>query len=108
MCAWPSLEHLRRERRDLEEPAVAQFAADRPEHARAARVEVVFFALDDHAGVVVELDDRAVGAAHRLRRAHDHGLDDLALLDGRTGDGDLDGADDDVADVARTDAGCRR
>src|SRR5579875_2254138 len=43
----PMLEHLGSERGDLEEPAVAQLAADRPEHARAARVEVVLVALDD-------------------------------------------------------------
>src|SRR5579875_415498 len=75
------LEHLRCERRDLEEAALAQLAADRPEHARPARVQVVLVAFDDHAGFLVELDDRAVRTPHRGARAHDDRLDDLALLD---------------------------
>src|ERR1700736_3019153 len=93
------LENLRSERGDLQEPAVAELAADGPEHARPARVEVVLLAFDDHARVLVELDDRAVGPAHRLRRAHDDRLDDLALLDRGARDRALHGADDDVADV---------
>src|SRR5665213_3729316 len=49
------LEHLRRERGDLQETTVAQLAADRTEDARAARIEIVFFTLDDDARVLVEL-----------------------------------------------------
>src|ERR687893_331143 len=71
-------EHLRGERDDLHEPAVAQLAGHRTEDARAARVVLV---VDDHRGVLVEGDVRAVLAPELLLRAHDHGLDDLALLD---------------------------
>src|ERR1035437_5578985 len=95
----PMLEHLRREAGDLEEPAVAELAADGPEHARPARVEIVLVALDDHAGVLVELDHRAVGPAERRAGANDDGLDDLALLDRGARDRALHRADDDVADV---------
>src|SRR5260370_26079759 len=95
----PMGELLRREAGDLQDPAIAESAADGPEHARAARVEVVLVALDDHAGVLVELDYRAVGPAHRLRSTHDDRLDDLALLDRGARDRALHRADDDVADV---------
>src|SRR5581483_4840847 len=53
---------------------------------------------DQHGGVLVELDVRAVGATTALRRAHDPGTDDVALLDARAGQRILDRADDDVAD----------
>src|SRR6185312_2268924 len=36
------LENLRRQRRDLQKAAVAQLAHDRPEDARAARIQLVF------------------------------------------------------------------
>src|ERR1700681_1849823 len=93
------LEHLRRQRGDLQEAAVAQLAAHGPEHARAARVEVVLVALDDHACVLVEADERAVRAAHRRRRADHDRLDDLTLLDCGARDRALHRPDDDVADV---------
>src|SRR5215207_7897741 len=70
-------EHLRGERHDLHEPAVAQLAGHRPEDARAARVVL---GVDDHRGVLVEGDVRAVLAPELLLRAHDHRLDDVALL----------------------------
>src|SRR5665213_2105813 len=95
----PMLEHLRGQRCDLQEAAVAQLAANGPEHARAARVEFVLVALDDHAGVLVELDHRAVRPPERRAGAHHDCLDDLALLDRRTRDRALHGPDDDVADV---------
>ena len=74
---WPS-EHLRGERDDLHEVAVAQLAGDRAEDAGAARVV---------------LRRRSAPRRSRRRRcrcrrrgrapsgAHDDGLDDLALLD---------------------------
>src|SRR5215210_5293498 len=79
------LEHLRGERDDLHEVAVAQLAGHGAEDARAARVVAV---VDQHGGVLVEGDVRAVVAAELLLRADHHGGHDLALLDG---------ADDDVA-----------
>src|SRR3954469_7006244 len=89
------LEHLRRERHDLHEVAVAQLARDRPEDARPARVVL---GVDDDRGVLVEGDVRAVVAAEGLLRAHDDGRDDLALLDRPLRVGLLDGRGDDVAD----------
>src|SRR4051794_9182055 len=93
--ARPMLEHLRREADDLHEVAVAQLARDRPEDARAARVVL---RVDDHRGVLVEGDVRAVVAPELLLRAHDDRLDDLALLDRPLRVGGLDGRGDDVAD----------
>src|SRR5918997_1696139 len=71
-------QHLRGERDDLHEPAVAQLAGHRPEDARAARGVL---GVDDHRGVLVEGDVGAVLAPELLLRAHDHGLHHLALLD---------------------------
>src|SRR5579871_4432789 len=92
-------QHLRSERRNLEEAALAQLAHDRTEDARAARVEVILLALDDHARIVVAPNDRSIAAADRRARPHDHGLHDLALLDRRAGYCALYRADDHVAHV---------
>src|SRR4029079_3149414 len=91
------LEHLRREADDLHEVAVAQLARDGPEDAGAARVVL---RVDDHRGVLVEGDVRAVIAPELLVRAHDDGLDDLALLDRPLRVGLLDRRGDDVADAS--------
>src|SRR4051812_45170963 len=88
------LEHLRSERDDLHEAAVAQLARHRPEDARAARVVL---GVDDHGRVLVERDVRAVVAPELLLRAHDDRLDDVALLDRPVRVGLLDRGDDDVA-----------
>src|ERR671936_3229262 len=90
------LEDLGREGDDLHEVVLAELARDGPEDAGAARVALV---VDDHGGVLVERDRRAVVAAVRLARPHDHGLDDLALLDRPLRRRLLDGADDYVADA---------
>src|SRR3954468_4483382 len=90
------LEPLRGERDDLHVVAVAQLAGHRPEDARAARVAR---GVDDHGGVLVEGDVRAVVAPELLLRAHDDGLDDLALLDGALRAGLLDRRGDHVTDV---------
>src|SRR3954465_5819361 len=90
------LEHLRREADDLHEVAVAQLAGDRAEDARAPRVVL---RVDDHGGVLVEGDVRAVLAPELLLRAHDDGLDDLTLLDRPLRVGLLDRRGDDVADA---------
>src|SRR5690606_6687625 len=78
----------------LHELLVAKLTADRTEDAGAARLPVV---LQDHGGVLVELDVRAVGTAGLLDRAHHDRLDDIALLDVAAGDGVLHRGDDDVA-----------
>src|SRR4051794_17161739 len=90
------LEHLRREADDLHEVAIAQLAGDGAEDSRAARVVL---RVDDHGGVLVEGDVRAVLAPELLLRAHDDGLDDLALLDRALRVGLLHGRRDDVADA---------
>src|SRR4051812_39774548 len=89
------LEDLRRKADDLHEVAVAQLARHRAEDAGAARV---VRRVDDHGGVLVEGDVRAVVAPELLLRAHDDRLDDLALLDRPLRVGLLDGRGDDVAD----------
>src|SRR6476661_2814211 len=90
------LEHLRRERHDLHEVALAQLAGDGAEDARATWVVL---GVDDHRRVLVERDVGAVGAAERLLGAHDDRRDDLALLDRPLRVGGLDGGGDDVAHV---------
>src|SRR6188508_2583553 len=61
-------EHLRGERDDSHESAVAQLAAHRAEDAGAAWGQVV---LDEDGRVLVEADVAAVGTALLLLRAHD-------------------------------------
>src|SRR4051812_31424143 len=92
----PMLEHLRRERDDLHEVALAQLARDGPEDAGPARVVL---RVDDDGGVLVEGDVRAVLAAVLLLRAHDDGGHDVALLDRPLRVGLLDRRLDDVADA---------
>src|SRR3954447_10051554 len=87
------LEHLRREADDLHEVAIAQLAGDGAEDSRAARVVL---RVDDHGGVLVERDVRPVLAPELLLRAHDDGLDDIALLDRPVRVGLLDRGHDDV------------
>src|SRR5829696_9553547 len=86
-------EHLRRERDDPHEAAVAQLARDGSEDARPARV---VRGVEDHGRVLVEGDVGPVLAPELLLRAHDDGLDDLALLDGALRVRLLDGRGDDV------------
>src|SRR3954449_1054174 len=87
-------QHLRGERDDPHEVAVAQLARHRSEDARATRAAG---GVDDHGGVLVEGDVGAVLAPELLLRAHDHGGHDLALLDVAVRDRLLDGGDDRVA-----------
>ena len=69
---------------------------DRAEDAGAARLLLV---VDQHGRVLVEADVAAVGPALLLLGAHDHALDDVALLHGGAGDGVLDRGHEDVADA---------
>src|SRR3954452_8684815 len=89
-------DHLRCERHDLHELLVPELTAHRAEDTGAARVHLV---VDQHGGVLVEADVAAVGTALLLLHPDDDALHDLALLDGRAGDGVLDGGDEDVADA---------
>src|SRR5690554_433959 len=95
-------DHLRSEGDDAHELLVAQLAAHGAEDAGSARLAVT---LEDDRGVLVESDVGPVLAAALLRGAHDDRLDDVALLDVATGDGVLDGGDDDVTDTGVAPAG---
>src|SRR5256712_796106 len=87
-------DHLRRERHDLHELLLAQLAPDRPEDAGRARLALVG---DEHRGVLVEPDVRAILALGLLGGPDDDGPHHLALLDLPGRDGVLDRDDDDVA-----------
>src|SRR3954454_17606888 len=87
------LEHLRSERDDAHEAAVALLARHGAEDAGPARV---VRRVEDHRGVLVEGDVGAVLAPELLLRAHDDRLDDLALLDRALRVRLLDGGRDDV------------
>src|SRR5690606_33871433 len=87
LCTFMS-EHLRGQRDDLHELLVAQLAAHGAEDASAARIVV---RLDEHGGVLVELDVGTVRTAALLDGAHDDGLHHVTPLDVAAGDGVLHG-----------------
>src|SRR5216684_7027173 len=89
-------EHFGRERDDLHEAALAQFAGDGPEDARADRLALI---VDEHGGVPIEPDVRAVAPALLLDGPHDDRLHDRPLLDGRLGRRFLHRRGDDVAEA---------
>src|SRR4051812_48870813 len=91
-----ALDHFARQRDDLHEVLVAQFAGDGPEDASPAGI---VFLVDHDGRVLIEADVAAVGPADRLLGADDHAADDLTLLHVAGRDGLLDGADDHVADA---------
>src|SRR5664279_1954607 len=66
-------QHLRGERDDPHELAVAQLAADGAEDARAPRLHLV---VDEDRGVLVEADVAPVGTPLLLLGAHDDALHD--------------------------------
>src|SRR6476660_7247568 len=88
-------QHLRGEADDLHVVPGPELARHRPEDARADRLAL---RVDQHSGVAIEADQRAVGAAHALRGAHHHRLHHLARLDAAAQARLLDGDDDGVAD----------
>src|SRR5438045_4019820 len=83
----PGSQHFGRERDDLHELAGAKLARHRSEDARADRLALL---VDEDLRVAVEADGAAVGAANFLRRAHDHCLMHIALLDAAARDRLLD------------------
>src|SRR4051794_2470830 len=91
----PASEDLRRQRDDLHEVALAQLARHRPEDAGSAGVVL---RVDQHRGVLVECDVRAVGSAEPLAGPDDDRLYDLALADAALRARRLDGGGDHVAD----------
>src|SRR2546421_10918082 len=94
--------HLRGQRDDLHVALPPQLPPDRAEDTRTARVAALF---DDHGGVLVELDVRAVGPPLLLGGTDDDRPDDVALLHAGARDGVLDGGHDDVADARVPPAG---
>src|SRR5690349_5784275 len=90
------LDDFGRERNDLHETLGPQFAGYWSENTRADRLQL---GGQQHRGIAVELDRRAVRAANPLRGAHDHGVINLALFDAPAGSRVLDADFDDVADA---------
>src|SRR5262249_18159435 len=90
-----TLQNLWRQRNNLHETALAQFACDRAEHARADRLVLI---VDEHGSVAVEADVAAVAAPLLLDRPHNDRLHDLALLDVALGRRFLHRRGDDVAE----------
>src|SRR5690606_4063517 len=93
------LQHLRGERHDLHELAVAKLAADRSEDTRATGLAVV---VQDDGRVLIELDVRAIFTTRLLDGADDDRLDDVALLHVAAGDRVLDRRDDGVTHARAT------
>src|SRR4030088_3533843 len=87
-------ENLRGKADDLHEVALAQLARNRTEDAGASRVVGLG---EQHRGILIEADERAVGTAIFLGDADDDSLHDLAFLDLAAGLRRLDGGSDDVA-----------
>src|SRR4051812_45337947 len=90
------LEDFRGQRHDLHEPLRAELPRDGPEDARADRLEL---GVQQHRGIGVELDHRAVGAADAVRRAHHDRAVDLALLHAAARRGAFHAHLDDVPDA---------
>src|SRR5439155_25633550 len=65
-------------RNDLRKILVAQLAGDRPENARALRVQLI---VDDDDRIVIETQIRTVRPAQLVFRAYHHAVHDLALFD---------------------------
>src|SRR5690606_18582113 len=99
MVSFLRSEHFGRERDDLHELLGAQLAGHGPEDAGADGLMLV---VQQHGGVAVEADQRAVGAAHALAGAHHDGVVDVALLDLAARDRVLHRHLDDVADAGVT------
>src|SRR4051812_24003065 len=74
----PTSENLRGERDDLHVVLGAKLTRHGPENTRADRFTV---GIDQHGGVAIEADQRAIGPADTLRDANDDGFHHLTLLD---------------------------
>src|SRR5947209_2665925 len=88
------LEHLRSQGHDLHEVPLAQLSGHRAEDPRAPGVVLI---VDDHRGVVVEPDVRAIRPPVFLRHTNHDRLDDLTLFNLAARLRRLDGRGDDVA-----------
>src|SRR3954471_18669823 len=91
------LKNLRSQRDDLHEVLRAQFAGNRAEDARSARV---VRRIDDDDRVAIKAQVAAVGTADRSLRADDNRFRDLTLFHGGFGRTLLDVDGDDIADAS--------
>src|SRR6195952_3187304 len=94
-----SLQHFRRERNDLHKSFTTQFTRYRSENPRTDRLEL---GIQKYSGIAVELNQRAVLAAHALGRTNDHSVVDFALLHASARRCFFDGHLDDVANASVT------
>src|SRR5205814_7143604 len=99
MTSLHNSNHLRRQRDNLHEFLLAQLAGDRPENARAARV---VFLVNNHNGVAIEPQVRAVAAPDRLPRAHYDRIHHLAFFDRSVRSGLFDVGLDDITHMGVT------
>src|SRR5947209_6016480 len=88
------LQNFRRERHDLHEALGTQFTRYRPEDAGTDRLQLV---VQQDGGIAVELDQRAILAAHALGGTDDDSVVDFTLLDASARSGGLHGDLDHVA-----------
>src|SRR5215210_8682851 len=88
-------EHLRCQRYDFHEALGAKLARYRAENARADRLEL---RREQHRGVAIEADERAIRAAHALGGAHHDRVVDFALLHPAARRGLLDAHLDEITD----------
>src|SRR5262245_23755374 len=70
-------QHLRGERNDLHVVLGPELARHGTEDARSDRLVL---RRDQHSGVRIEANERAIGPAHAMRGAYDDGLEHFALL----------------------------
>src|SRR5579883_1483685 len=89
-------QHFRCQRNDLHEIALAQLASDGTKDTGSARI---ISGGDDHRGVLVETNVRAIRARILLGDAHDDGVDHLAFLHLAVRRGLLDRSLDDITDL---------
>src|SRR4051812_47072505 len=95
MFAFP-LQDFGSERHDLHEALGTQFTRHGPEDAGADGLQLV---VEQHGGIAVELDQRAVRPANALGGADHDSAIDLALFDAAARRSFLDADLDDVADA---------
>src|SRR5690606_2323294 len=87
------------QRNNLHEFLAAQLASHGPENAGADRRQLV---VEQHGGVVIELDEAAILAANAFFGAHHHRVHHLAFLHLAAGNCFLDGHLDDISDTGVT------
>src|SRR4051794_28205107 len=90
------LDNLWRERDDLEELLLSKLTSHRAKDTGSDRLHRI---VNNDGGVLVEANVGSILAAILLAGTHDHGLDDLALLDGSVRRSLFDRRGDDIAEA---------